>query len=1030
MANIQSNLNKIKNAVLGVEVRDSIHDGIKAMNEEVEKTTGKQDQLEESFDVLNSKFNRIDFNNSSFQELSTKLNGEVYGVITNIPMIHKQVNSANGQWIDVENRCSSTFGYKLNKGDTIGLTDYENYSISFFKFSSSGNFIGSINWHTTDIVVEDDDNIYYPYVKKNDNSELSYSDLQTISKVVKITKKNYIGKYANDCYDAFSDYRNVNAGLSMVRHIEDNYNTNIINQQLLTSDKIQNIPITWGSIDNGNHVYNIKTRCITMGTIRTHTYDKICLSDYDTFSWTMFAYDLNGGNPQSCGWQTKDFDISTSTWKDCLIEFVFKKNDESEFTVDDIEYLSKCFYIQKSSYSDNHTYKLDNLSYMKDIMMDDISELRSNVYGEITNLPLMYKTWDISTEAWINTNDRVITIDPITIEVGDIIQLKDTENYAYAYYLFDNNGNFVSGTSWNTDIITVDSNSELLNRQAYFLFRRADRALIGSGELEKISSNFIITRHKNALTKLQNLDNEVNKLRLGIDTLVDIKLDYSVGEIASGNYYQLVDSAFGDNTMPYHLLVKTTDTTGNFGGYICLRQRINDNRNARRINSIYIGDGCYYVEGFTYDSTTSGYGEMEIFIDLRTSSQSLTVEYYKLLQPGTKSSNSESGEVILYVSPNGNDSNDGLIPSSPLATIKKAIQKGATTVLCKRGNYYNQPPIEFTEQYGKTLKILPYENNGFNSTVLSRPLINLINGNTLNNLTSSNGLLTQTLTPNDHIKDVFINKTKPPIDTSNTRSAGYYSTVWQLHEDSTLDVKLKPVLTLAECKAEVGTFFHDGTNIYINPFSTTYTSFVLPNKSTQIKLNGYSELVLEDIICQFSYNQNFILSNNMNMTIRNCHSKYTMLSDGFSLDNSNGNFYNCTAFKSRNDGFNIHAYGVTNFYNCSGYYNYDDGISHHDGCNGVVDGGEWHHNGKGGVSSPTHGAYIDIYNVECYNNNYGVYAVSASDRRQCVGRVFNSVLYDNVKADIIVEKAKVKTYNTKYTTKQISTNSNTNFIEL
>ena len=52
MANIQNNLNKIKNAVLGVDVRDSIHDGIKAINEEVENTTDRQVQLEGTFDEL------------------------------------------------------------------------------------------------------------------------------------------------------------------------------------------------------------------------------------------------------------------------------------------------------------------------------------------------------------------------------------------------------------------------------------------------------------------------------------------------------------------------------------------------------------------------------------------------------------------------------------------------------------------------------------------------------------------------------------------------------------------------------------------------------------------------------------------------------------------------------------------------------------------------------------------------------------------------------------------------------------------
>lgn len=52
MANIKNHLNNIKNALFGQEVRGSIHDGIDAINKEVESTTNRQEHLETTFDQL------------------------------------------------------------------------------------------------------------------------------------------------------------------------------------------------------------------------------------------------------------------------------------------------------------------------------------------------------------------------------------------------------------------------------------------------------------------------------------------------------------------------------------------------------------------------------------------------------------------------------------------------------------------------------------------------------------------------------------------------------------------------------------------------------------------------------------------------------------------------------------------------------------------------------------------------------------------------------------------------------------------
>lgn len=94
MANIQSNLNKIKNAVLGVDVRDSIHDGIKAINEEVENTTDRQVQLEGTFDEL-----VINAGNSNAEVAAARVDstGKSHGTLG------KRLNNFDSQIKDVEN---------------------------------------------------------------------------------------------------------------------------------------------------------------------------------------------------------------------------------------------------------------------------------------------------------------------------------------------------------------------------------------------------------------------------------------------------------------------------------------------------------------------------------------------------------------------------------------------------------------------------------------------------------------------------------------------------------------------------------------------------------------------------------------------------------------------------------------------------------------------------------------------------------------------------------------------------------------
>ena len=83
MANIKNHLNNIKNALFGQEVRGSIHDGLDAINKEIEGTTGRQVDLEKTFDQLvinagNSNAEivdaRVKSDGTSYSKLGDRLN--------------------------------------------------------------------------------------------------------------------------------------------------------------------------------------------------------------------------------------------------------------------------------------------------------------------------------------------------------------------------------------------------------------------------------------------------------------------------------------------------------------------------------------------------------------------------------------------------------------------------------------------------------------------------------------------------------------------------------------------------------------------------------------------------------------------------------------------------------------------------------------------------------------------------------------------------------------------------------------------
>lgn len=141
---------------------------------------------------------------------------------------------------------------------------------------------------------------------------------------------------------------------------------------------------------------------------------------------------------------------------------------------------------------------------------------------------------------------------------------------------------------------------------------------------------------------------------------------------------------------------------------------------------------------------------------------------------------------------------------------------------------------------------------------------------------------------------------------------------------------------------------------------------------------------------------------------------------GFSCVNSNIKFIGCEAWNIQLDGFNFHAYGNYDLYDCIAYSCGDDGVSHHDGCTGTIHGGEFHNNGKGGVSSPTFGSTVNIYDVYTHNNSqYGIMVRSNSSTGSVKCKIANCVAKNNATTDIDIKYGAVTGWNNIYDTKSV-----------
>lgn len=378
------------------------------------------------------------------------------------------------------------------------------------------------------------------------------------------------------------------------------------------------------------------------------------------------------------------------------------------------------------------------------------------------------------------------------------------------------------------------------------------------------------------------------------------------------------------------------------------------------------------------------------------------------------SASSQGTGLLMYISPTGSDDNDGLTEGTPKKTVTACVNAGAVRISAKRGLYNEKIALYDINE----IEIFPTDNDLVHETGLIRePIIfdtsdsidvsSLSNYNSIKQVAYSN-------TNNTQFDKVFIKQSQPPLYGDDYGSR-YNATVWLFSEDEKeVCIKLKPVLTIAECEAEAETFTYVDGFIYINANMTSVNKIIVPtNWDNGIHIEDADRVVLKEVEVRFAGCYNINVKNCAYFDFYRCACKYTSYGSGFHPLNSNGIMTSCYATKNY-DGYGISGYGHTTYIDCVSEFNFDDGMSHHSGTSGTVIGGRYEGNGKGGCV-PAYGAEVNIYGgIYKDNKSFGIGYLWYSESDPAHGTVEGAIMVGNAVGLSVQSNCDVTTSNCVY----------------
>ena len=149
MANIKTHLNNIKSALFGKDVRESIHDGIDAINKEAESTTNRQINLENTFDQLvinagNSNAEIVDARVKSDGTSYSKLGDRLDSVDSQLAQNEIKIKSNDMNFVNINKYLDE--GYSFVKSIELSFNESQNVVVDFGEYEI--NEAGRTSWRT------------------------------------------------------------------------------------------------------------------------------------------------------------------------------------------------------------------------------------------------------------------------------------------------------------------------------------------------------------------------------------------------------------------------------------------------------------------------------------------------------------------------------------------------------------------------------------------------------------------------------------------------------------------------------------------------------------------------------------------------------------------------------------------------------------------------------------------------------------------------------------------------------------------
>lgn len=338
------------------------------------------------------------------------------------------------------------------------------------------------------------------------------------------------------------------------------------------------------------------------------------------------------------------------------------------------------------------------------------------------------------------------------------------------------------------------------------------------------------------------------------------------------------------------------------------------------------------------------------------------------------SSNKDGGidvseEVItkvskIYLSANGDDSNDGLTSDKPIATFNRAkkLLKAEGELILLEGDYYN-----FSINLGTFRKItgngnvrLIYYSDKFTSATPVSGFTKIYSVDCATNITTQ---IWQHDIPD--AKTEILDNEKHPLQRNKTYRLDS-TIIRNVTRTDTVSTTLEGFLATMEASDDY-MFYYDSSNtkLYFTAPNADFATYPIMHRTKNLITASPNEVHIKRINIMYAQ---------MNLTGLSGIVEDVCVTGAygggcFVWDNSRGiTLVRCEAAGADNDGINGHGTGQITCIDCWCHDCYDDGESAHEECHIIFKNGLVEYNGSG--CTPATGASGEYYNVLVRHNTY------------------------------------------------------------